>query len=265
MGSVPTTIPSINADGFAARIAALIPRGWANDAAKQPGGNLYSLLKSIGSQLSFELEAVAYALGSTRIQTAVAPELDLASKDFLGDMLPRPKGMTDADYSTLILANLLPAGATRTAMSNALTKLTGVKPRIIEPWNPGDTGAFDIGISYLDVNTRANPCCLADTGARYQAFILTPLPPFTGLGSNPLNTLDDGAFMDENAYDVQLQPSNISDLYNLINRIRPYGTIVWVQIVSSQSISFLLLEGGGQLELEGGGGFFELEGSGLGL
>jgi hypothetical protein len=87
----PTTVPVITDDGFAARQAADFPNGWARPEAKQPGGILYALLKTLGGQESFVLTEFAYALGSTRIETAVNGELDLASADFFGTMLPRDR------------------------------------------------------------------------------------------------------------------------------------------------------------------------------
>lgn len=228
--SQPTVIPTITSSGFAGRMGALIPRGWANDAAKQPGGNLYALLETLGSQIAFLLSGVQYAQGSTRIQTAVAPELDLASEDFFGDSLPRLTGMSDEAFQAYILANLPPTGATRDAIVRALTILTGVVPRVIEPWNTGDTGCYDTKVSFYDVDSTVNPFVWADTGARYQGFIITPAPPVTGLGDNPFYTYDDSGFYDANLYYIEITTTTINSVYNLINRTKVYGTIVWVQI-----------------------------------
>lgn len=232
----PTTIPAITADGFAKRMAALIPRGWANDAAKQPSGVAYALLNALGTQLNFLITELQYALNSQRIQTETSPELDLASVDFFGQgVLPRPDGMSDADYLALIKANLLQSGATRTAVSNAIENLTGVKPRIVEPWNPGDTGCSDTGMGFYDVDTFENPMEVCNPGDRYQGFIRSTLPPIIKLGNNPLLTFDDGAFFDTNSFSDTAQGfiSGISSLYDAINKVHLYGTRVWVQIVES--------------------------------
>ena len=224
-------IPIITADGYAQRMAALIPRGWANDSAKQPGGVLYALLETIGTQFNFINTALQYALNTTRIQTETSPELDEASEDFFGDALPRPPGATDAAFLALIQSNLLQPGATRQAVSNAVQKITGVAPRIIEPWNPGDTGCIDVA-TFIDIDTKANPFIMSGED-RYQGFIETILPPITSLGNNPLLTSDDGAYLDVNLYGDTLQGvlQGLSAIYNAINAVRPFGTIAWVKIV----------------------------------
>lgn len=231
-----TIIPSLTADQFAQRLAALFPNGWSSPEAKQPGGTLYALLKSLGVNLSFVLSADAYAAGSTRIQTAVAPELDLASQDFLGNILPRMPGETDAAYRIRILANIFTQAATRGAIVAALTKFTGVVPRVLEPWFAPDCGYFDVGISYMDIDSQANPARLGDNATRYQGFIITPLPQQpTGFG-NPVRGYDDAAYLDvQNSYggwfyDIAQLAGN-AELDALITRLHAEGTIVWVVIV----------------------------------
>lgn len=238
MAAQPTSIPPITADGFAQRIGQtpMFPRGWASDGARQNGGVFYALSNALGTQLAFLITQLEYALNSQRIQTETSPELDLASVDFFGQgVLPRPQGMNDATYLALIKANLLQQAATRQAVSNAIQNLTGVKPRIVESWNPGDTGCMDTGLGFLDVDTLANPMEITSS-LRFQGFIQTILPPQQGLGNgNPLLTFDDGAFMDENAYgDTAIGIANgVAALYAAINKVRPFGTIAWVKVVSA--------------------------------
>lgn len=225
-----TTIQPISADDFARRQAALVPNRWASETAKQQGGLVYALLKMGGTDLSFEIGAASYALGSTRIQTATAPELDLASKDFLGNYLPRNPGETDVSYRQRILDQLLPTGATRPAIVAALTKVTGTAPRVIEPWSAPDTGYWDVA-SYWDVDTQANPARWGDATLRYQAFIITPGPTMQVLGGNPLETLDDSAYWDVPGYGlINITGNPIQNLYNLLNRMKVEGTIIWVSI-----------------------------------
>ena len=232
-----TVLPDVSDSAFATRLAALIPRGWANDSAKQSGGVLYALLDAIGTQFEVVQNQAIYALGSTRIQTAAAPELDDASKDFLGSFLPRPNGMSDANYSALIISNLLPNAVTRNAISGAIQALTGVAPRIVEPWNPADTGAWDIATSYWDVTTAANPFVWTDAVPEYYAFVTTIAPPITALNGNALTTWDDGCYFDTaSAYgmfftDAAPATGGIQQLYQLINKVKAEGTTIWVQIV----------------------------------
>lgn len=232
MGNTPSTIPTVTPDAFAQRMAALIPRGWASDNAKQQGGVLYALLYTIGTQLNFLLSETQYALGGTRIQTATSPELDIDSQDYLGNALPRPPGMTDAVYAQLLINSIIREGCTRKAVSDAVQKLTGVAPRIIEPWNMADTGARDTLSSYRDVDTAANPLENTNPGLRYQGFINTILPPLTGLSGNPLLTRDDGGYRDSNEYRIEVTAiSGLQQLYQAINAVKPEGTISWVRII----------------------------------
>lgn len=224
-----TTIPPITPAQFARRMAALIPPNWASQAAKQDG-LLYALLNMGGTDLSFEVSGAAYALGSTRIQTAVAPELDLASQDFFGDYLPRNPSEGNVSYRKRILDQLPPTGATRAAIVAALTALTGVVPRVIEPWNANDTGYIDVA-TYLDIDTQANPGRIGDATCRYQGFIITPGPTIDVLDGNPLQTLDDSLYLDipgNGLFNIAASP--ITNLYALLNRMKVEGTIIWVQI-----------------------------------
>lgn len=234
-----TTITPYTADQFAQRLARAFPNGWASQTAKQQGGTLYALFKSLGADLSVAHSAIAYALGSTRIGTATAPELDIASQDFLGNLLPRLPGETDAAYSVRILQQLPPTGATRPAIIAALKQLTGATPRVVEPWSPADTGCWDlvggIPVSYWDVDTAANPAQWADPGLRWQGFIITkPPPPLPG---GPIIQCFDrgnganGAYWDVPGYGfMELQLVSNSQVYATIARLHVEGTIVWVKI-----------------------------------
>lgn len=233
-----TTVTLLTEAEFAARMARSIPTGWASPQAKQAGGVLYGLLETMGAELSFAQSALAYALGSTRIQTATSPELDDASKDYLGGALPRLPGETDAAFSARIIAALFPTGATREAIIAALTALTGVTPRVIEPWRVTDTGAWDAGISYWDIDTQANPAIWTDTSRWYQGFIVTPAPPVSVTGAQPLQCFDrgngaNGAYWDVPGYgffEIEAVPQDA--VYAKLLATHVEGTLCWVKIQS---------------------------------
>jgi hypothetical protein len=237
-----TTITTLTADQFAQRIAKAFPNGWASAGAKQPGGNLYALLKTAGSGLSFEESAVAYALNSMRIQTATAPELDLAAQDFLGTF-PRAAGEPDTSYRARILAAILAPGATRIAIQNAVKAVTGVAPRMMEPWSTRDSGVFDggagAGMMFYDVDTIVTPGRLADPGLAYQGFLETILPVVSAFAGNAPPTFDtaaaSGMYFDI-AGSSMLDPAGAGVLGQApinaaINAAKVFGTIVWVKIV----------------------------------
>ncbi len=184
-----TVITPLTGAAFAQRIAELFPPNWCSDDAKT-SGNVYSLLLSVGNELTNLMNEVQYTQQATLIETETSPELDNAGLDFFGGTLPRPTGMSDANYSALILSSLFPSGATRAAISAAIEKVTGQAPRMVEPWNVNDTGARDSPIGFRDVDTAVNPMRNTNPGLRCQGFI-DSLPPITvTLGGQPLVARD---------------------------------------------------------------------------
>ena len=240
-----TQVTVLTADQFAARIARSFPTGWSSPQAKQPGGNLYSLMKSLSAELSAIESSLAYALGSERIGTAVAPELDLAAQDFFGSAFPRIGGETDSAYSARILAALFPTGATRAAVSAAVQSVTGKVPRIIEPWRPMDTGVLGgqagKGMVFWNIDTVVTPFRWTNPGLRYQGFIETVLPQPIIFGPNapPCFNVQPGGpgfwgWYWTIAGTSWINPPNAgllgaNPVYTAINRTKVFGTIVWVK------------------------------------
>lgn len=182
-----TVLPTLTAAQFAARLAALFPNGWAAPEAAQTG-NLSGVLNAGGGVLAQVLQALNYGRASILLGTATAPELDLASQDFLGASLPRPAGMSDADFAALIQAHLFPRGATRPAIAAALLTLTGKQPRMLEPWAPADTGAWGSASgSYWGHDSAANPGRWGAPQMRATGFI-DSAPPLAkpALNGNPV-------------------------------------------------------------------------------
>lgn len=240
----PTTIPALTGPQFAARIADLFPRGWCSDDAKQ-GGNVYALLLAAGNELSVVQQQVQYALSAQRLQSETFPELDFASIDFLGDAFPRPPGTTDAAFGQEIIAQLFLPAATRPALQDALTALTGSVPRMLEPWNINDTGAWG-NVSYWGLtDTVANPARWGNGGLRYQGFIETAPPSVPALGNNnPVLCWGDSAYWNQPGYFFGIIGSSSLDLIDqVINRLRAYGTVVWVKIVTSVSLASITAPG----------------------
>ena len=286
-----TTLPNLTPAQFALQLAKLFPNGWANSSAllapveqntdaalyagleealetgdvspdllltdypgvMPPTGVIYALLLAISTQLAFVLSALSYAKNSINISTATAPELDLASQDFFGSALPRPPGMSDSNFAALIKANLFGRAATRPALAAALLTLTGKAPRMLEPWAPGDTGAWGSGVSYWGgyVNgsyfipdAAATPFRWGSPGLRYQGFIETAQAEAQpGLGGNPPPSWGAGFYWDrgpglanEGAYALAfmvLQPAYASNLNATLTRLHAEGTVIWVRTVTN--------------------------------
>src|SRR5690242_14414757 len=102
--------------------------------------------------------------------------------------------MSDQLYAQLIEQNMFPRAATRQALSDALFNLTGVPPRMLEPWNPGDTGCRDTLISFRDADTPQNPYRLTNPGLTYQGFIETDAPSASPLHGWPVPCRDNIQF-----------------------------------------------------------------------
>lgn len=231
-----TIITEFSGQQFADRLADLFPRGWASDTAKY-SGNVYSLLLSLGQQLAYVQTEVQYAALAQRIQTETSPELDLASIDYLGGTLPRPDGASDAAFAQAIIAALFQPVATRQALSNALQKLTGFAPRMMEPWNVNDTGAWGVGgPSFWNVDNIENPARWGGD-QRYQGFIETTPPAIPSIGpNNPVLTWDT-AYWNVPGYFFGIIPSIGEETLNtLLNQIRAYGTTVWVKLLSQSGL-----------------------------
>ncbi len=235
------TLPSnslYRGDDFALRIAELFPNGWAAPEAKsQSGGILHTLFGAWGGQLEFVFDQLTYAYNAIYLQTATDPELDLGSKDYLGDFLPRPPGMDDETYAALIRDSIFRPAATRQALSDALYRLTGYRPRMFDPWCPGDTGAWDT-VSFWGIDTVDNPGVMATPDSIYQGFIRSAPMAVPAQGGNPVLTYDDGAFWDVAGYSfrtIVLPSYNL--IFSTLRRLHAYGTIVWVKIVPPDKLN----------------------------
>jgi hypothetical protein len=193
--------------------------------------------------------SLQFAAAATRLQTAIGNALDLASADLTYPTVTRNPGESDTDYRIGVLAALLPSGAIRQAISDAVERVTGVVPRIVEPWRPSDTGTYDgvwvgsqlLGAAYYGVDTVETPGRYTDAN-RYQGFVDSIVPGVIPLGGNPLRTYDDFAYYTipgaYGGYYLDLPGTSVigeTDVYSAINAAKVLGTVVWVRFVSSVS------------------------------
>lgn len=198
--------------------------------------------------------SLQYAWAAVRAQTAEGDALDLAAEDFLGNTVLRVSGEPDASYRQRLLAVLanLGQGATRQAVSNAISAITGIVPRIVEPWSPADTGVIDglpgAGMMFFDIDTVRTPARLTDPGLAYQGFIESILPGIPVLAGNPLPCMDDGIYTDIagcSMFDFDRSvPLGAQLVYDVINAKKVYGTVAWVRFESLEQVGALVLSGG---------------------
>jgi hypothetical protein len=213
----------------------------------QEGGAVRAVMDTLGIPLNFEMGALQFAFDATLIGTATNGALDGKAVDYFGTgfyALPRNSGESDAAYSARVLAALLPSGATRQAVSNAVKAVTGQAPRIIEPWRPSDTGVLDgapgAGMMFYDIDNVVTPGLMTDNGLGYQGFIQTILPLAQPFGNNPTPVFDEYTMNLDVAGSSMLDaasgatPLGEQAIYNAINRAKCEGTIAWVQFVAPQ-------------------------------
>src|SRR5487761_1896413 len=217
------------------RLAALVPNEWASEDAKQRGV-AFAMLDTISQELAFITGNVQYIAAAARLQTATSPELDEAADDFFGvGMFPRPPGVTDAVYSALIIANLFQEANTRAAISAALLKLTGEMPRLMEPWNVIDTGAWGNN-SYWNVDSVVNPARWGNGSIRYQGFIETVPPSIPAIGpNNPILTWGTSYWNIPGYFFGIIQSAPTENLYTLIDTLKSEGVLCWVKLTLGSS------------------------------
>lgn len=182
----------------------------------------------------FVYSLIQYVSLQMRLQTATEDNLDLISKDYLGDSLPRRTNENDDSYRNRISANLLQEKATRPGMSQALYNLTGFYPVLFEPWYPWDCGGYNV-FQKMGYSTAGKYGSGAYT---YQGFIDVFVSAYQGMAS--YSGYNDDAFgynaAGGNARGWYGGKSLINvivsdqDIYDLINLVKPEGTISWVKI-----------------------------------
>jgi hypothetical protein len=139
------------------RLKRLLPNWFGQDAGQTPV--LDAFLAGPAWSLGFVYQLYTYAKLQTRLATMTGGWLDFAAQDFFGASLPRQPLESDAAYLARIRAALFAPSNTRPAISAAVAAIAGTAPRIIEPWQPKQTGTWDGGTCgmYWDVDNTTTP------------------------------------------------------------------------------------------------------------
>lgn len=209
-----------------ARIQALMPRGWFGDAPPI----LTALLTGFAAIYASLYTVLAYARLQLRIATASDGWLDLISADFFGTGLPRKANESDTAFRNRITVNLFRERATRKAIIQVLTTLTGRAPTIVEPERPADTGGYGIPTSGYGVAGAYGSMLLA-----YQAFVTayrpigTGIPFVAGYGSSPsgYSIPSRGEYA---SLSMVITAVSDADIQAAIASVLPIGTIAWMRI-----------------------------------
>jgi hypothetical protein len=207
------------------RLLAVLPP-WFGD------GNpiLNAVLTMAAQVLAVAYGLYTYAKDQTRIRTATGIWLDIIAVDFFGALLPRGDNEADDDYRQRILANLFRPRATRAAISDVITAVTGQSPIIIEPFSPADCGAY--GVGYAGYGSAG---AYGSVSLPAQAFVIASRPTQAGISNVA------GYGFPQAGYGVgsQSEYATLSmmgagvadaDIYAAIANTKAAGVTIWAQI-----------------------------------
>jgi hypothetical protein len=213
---------------FETRFAGLLPPSWFDE----PTPVKDAVVAGFAGPLSWDYSLYVYTLLQARIKTATGVWLDRIAYDFCGTRLPRRAGESDTLYRARIIAEILRPRVTRAGISQALSDLTGKTPVIIEFWNTGDVGAWDIGNVGFDVAGM-----WGDTTYNNQIFVTAYRPEGEGFANvagydNPATGWDIGTteFVDLTTISAVVKDS---DIYNAVAQTVSAGKVGWTAIESS--------------------------------
>lgn len=118
---------------------------WFPDPAQAPV--LTSILTAQADLFAFIYQYLAFAKLQTRISSATGGWLDLIAWDFFGARFARRGAPLelDASFRPRLLQEILRPRATRAAVLQMLSDLTGNTAIVREPWNTGDMGSYRTG------------------------------------------------------------------------------------------------------------------------
>jgi hypothetical protein len=207
------------------RLKSLLPRGWFADGAPIRD----AVLGGIADSLAWIYGFIIYAKLQTRLATATAPFLDIASLDFFGTSLPRRNGERDPAFSARIRAEITRERQTRNAIVTAVTGLTGRPPFVIEPANPADTAIYGIGTYYGQAGIYGSLLL------RNQVFVVAYRPQGAGIANVAgYGRGYYGAPISRYVDQAEIQgPVLDADIYATIAKTVAAGVTAWVEILNN--------------------------------
>lgn len=213
---------------FLSRIKSTLPT-WFSDSTPI----LDALLAGLSQAWANIYALYLYAQLQTRIKTATDGWLDLIAGDFFGTRILRRANQTDASFRAMIIANLFRERATRAALIQVLTELTGRAPVVIEPQRPADTDAYGVPTTGYGVAGYYGSKLLPS-----QAFLIAyrpataGIPNIAGYSNAPAayGTPSQGGMYGSLSM-IQGQVTD-ADIYAAIDSVKPVGTVIWTTIQS---------------------------------
>lgn len=194
---------------------------------------LSALIAGLAAALANFYAVYLYAALQTRIKTATDGWLDLIAADFFGTRIARKQNQTDASFRSLIIANLFRERATRKAIIQVLTDLTGRAPIVIEPQRPADCGAYGVPTSGYGVAGYYGSRLLPS-----QCFVIayrpasSGIPNIAGYGNAPAAYGVASRGGEYASLSMIIGQVTDADIYAAIDSVRPVGTVIWTTIKS---------------------------------
>jgi hypothetical protein len=170
-----------------ARLTGLLPGQWfgtrPSDAVR-----VRDTFEGASAAFSDTYSLMRFVEANTRLRHASGGYLDIIAHDFFGPRRQRRRDETDSSYRPRIQRSLLRERVTRDAVVGAIADLTGATPRVFEPSQPRDTGAYNVAASlaYGDstaalVDPLAHPGGYGSMTLPHTAFLSVSLPPAIGI------------------------------------------------------------------------------------
>lgn len=212
---------------MAALLRSLLPQRWFPDPGEAP--ILDGILWGAANIMAWVENLLTFVRAQGRINTAEGEFLDMAAYDYLGLRTLRRTDEDDQRFRIRIRREILRPKATRQALSDALTDLTGNRPLIFEPGRPADTGGWADGSFALDVS--------GGWGSRRmhnQCFVTAyrPLgegPPGVSGWDDPQGCYGPGDFALQSERTLNHGITD-DDIREAVNTTISAGTIVWLSI-----------------------------------
>jgi hypothetical protein len=191
---------------------------------------LDAILTGPATAFSWIYGFIQYLIGQTRLKTVSGNFLDLAAYDFFGTGFPRRANESDAAYRARFLPAIFQEKVTRKGITLAVQNMVGTTPLIIEPWNPGDCGGWNVPQS-----------CGYDVAGYYgsrnkplQMLITVYTQGSQGIpGVAGWNDPEGGYNSGGTEWTDRAQsngPVTTPEIYDLINATKAAGTTAWVRI-----------------------------------
>ena len=204
-----------------------LPTGWFDE----DGQVINAVLDALATAPAFDFDQLLYVAQQNRLATATEMNLDLIAEDFFGKgMFRRRKGEGDESYRSRIAAERLRPRATRQAMIDMITDLTGVAPVIFEPGNVSDTGSYGYDMAYGEAGAYGS------LNQPYEFFMTVTRPLGQGIPDVAGYGSDDGAYGAGNIEYASLDniEGEVTDteIYQSIARTVPAGVTAWTKIKS---------------------------------